>query len=169
MSLPLGAPQYSVQVFGNGVTPLIGFRQAYNPFARTGNRYGGGGTSGGNVANAPFAQGTNPLPIIRGRRRGVLPIGGGVATASVVAGGANYNTGDTLTLTSTQNFGRPALFRVISVTAGAVTGVQVLDPGSSQNTAVTAQGTTTSGTGAGATLTSVLQTGWLGPAPNAGD
>lgn len=106
------------------------------------------------------AQGPNVIAMRVGRLPVVMPVGGGVASVGGVTSGTSsgFVVGDQIKLAS-QNNGQGAILEV-TASAGAITGLTLLKPGTGYTTAPTAAGAqiaTGSGTLGTASWTTTLQ------------
>jgi hypothetical protein len=140
---------YAAQVLSGGL------RVPYNALAQTLQRYAGG--------DVPAA--TNLIGLRVGMRAAALPVGGGVASVTIGAGGSGYASPPTVTFGAPTAGGRTAK-GTATINAGAVTGVVISDPGTGYLTPPSVG--FSGGGGTGASGTAVLQSGWSSPQPNPG-
>jgi hypothetical protein len=147
------------------------YAAAWNPFVKTVNRYTAGPSN--NVSqNLALPQ----MPQRRGRMWGGVPVAGCAMLLGNSGGGVNYVVNDLVTFAPV-NGGRSIVGKVLAVTGGNPTSIQILDPGSgllgggtgvSATTAQTAALTqlSTTGIGSGATWSATIGVGWgQGPIP----
>lgn len=118
---PVGQNAYQ-QVFAQK------FANAWNPFVKTANRYSAGPSNTSVAAGENYAMPHMPQRL-GGCRVAYLPVGGTAVLVGNGGGGTGYVIGDFVTMAPV-NGGRPVIVKILAVSAGNPTSIQIIDPGS---------------------------------------